>query len=182
MEPGKFPHKTQRKTQLQQPSFLLRKVPQTVFAGRGYKPLPLPALQHRMYQTAQERSGMKIMRSILCAAAVILLAGCTGLPTGKAPEGKITDNQAQTGLSGKELEHHAATALCAYILSDGNISAVNCADKPSFRVLEEISVVTGTVCQKAAPVTLKHQKTPTGEYFILRSSSNKTLWRYPADN
>ena len=174
MEPRKLKSKTARKTQFQQPSLLLRKVQKTVFAGRGYKPLPLPQVQHRLHTPPPEGFGVK--RFVLAIFVAITLCGCNVfLPSGTAPEGRISDNTyGEKPLSAEELENHAATSLTAYILMDNSVSTLCCTDSASKRLFVKVSSVTGSAQEQSSRFRLSF----ANNTFVL-TENGKLLWQYP---
>ncbi len=111
--------------------------------------------------------------------AAVMLVMCSGcmlfLPDGKAPEGKITDNSPQEKLSSAELENHAATSLCAFILTSEGIHDICSADEPSERVLKNVSAVTGVRILKYSALRLAKAK----ERFTLSAGKNQIIWQYP---
>ena len=114
--------------------------------------------------------------------AIILGAICSGcawfLPSGEAPEGKITDNSQDNKLGAEELMHHAVTSLCGFLFTTPEITSINCADMISERVLRETSSVTGTVLNRASRYTLSCRNDGKKVYFTI-TCSGKILWSYP---
>ena len=117
------------------------------------------------------------MKRVFLLVPVLFFGGCLAiLPDGKAPEGKITDNNpVQTAATQEELENLAATSLCAYIMMHDVVSSVNAADLPSTRVLTGISGITGVQNNKYALYRLEFKN----GVFRLVSGKNILLWQYP---
>lgn len=118
------------------------------------------------------------MRLTLLFLSALFIAGCNVmLPSGKAPEGRITDNSANTGaaLTSDEFENHAATSLCGYILTNGTLVSLHCTDAAAQRVLARITPVTGVYADKHSSRKLSRKN----GCFVLLSEDGKILWQYP---
>lgn len=129
-----------------------------------------------MHTAAPEGFGMK--KSLLAASAAFFLGGClTFLPSGKAPEGKITDNNTiqQGSLSQDELEAQAATSLCAYMMLNSPAMEINAVDQPSARVLKSVAGVIGIQNRTSAVLRLEMKD----GVFRLVSGKDTLLWQYP---
>ena len=116
-------------------------------------------------------------KSLLAASAAFFLGGCLAiLPSGKAPEGRITDNtMQQSALTQNELEAQAATSLCAYMMLNTPAMEINAVDQPSARVLKSVAGVIGIQSRTSAVLRLEMKD----GVFRLISGKDTLHWQYP---